>query len=63
LEIESVDVLSTLGERIRLFQGTGNEIALSFRRIFDDDPFIDGDGVKVCVIVIDCFRIVSAFKE
>ena len=47
-DIESIEDLSSLGDRPRLYQGNGNEMALNFRRAFV--------GANECVTVIDCLR-------
>lgn len=47
-EIESSEDLSSLGDRPRLDQGNGSEMALNFRR-----PFV---GANECVTVMDCLR-------
>ena len=63
------EFFSSLGERVRLYQGTGNGIALNFRRRFndDDDEAVAAavDAVTIVVVVtdsvvgIDCFRVGS----
>jgi hypothetical protein len=43
---------SSEDERVRLYQGTDNEIVLNFLRVF---------VVEISGIVVDCFRVGSAF--
>lgn len=61
--IESEDIFTSLGERVRLYQGIGNEIALSFRRTFNEGPLMDDVGVRFSIIVIDGFRLASGLDD